>query len=178
MDLQARYEEVLRALAQGGRGLQKFTAAEAEELVHGLGTHPDQAVPLLCLLAHSAYPLRSAEGALLKFLSEGQDPAQLVMALNAARKHVIQGRFKDGDRLTPEFLDCLSKLLRHSDPEVVEWTLRTVEECGAQSILLKPAVLKLRPSIFSLWRASSRTILELVTLLERRWTPPDASQKR
>ena len=104
-------------------------------------------------------------------LQKNLGPQELIYLLNAARKHIILARFKDGQRLDMEFLEGLRHMLRHSDLEVVEWALRTVEECGAQAVLLAKDVRAVRPSVFSLWRARNRTILELVTLLQRRWDP-------
>lgn len=180
MDIKERYTEVVKALTNDGRALQRFTPEEIDELSQALlQSTDDQTEQVLCLITHAAYPHSEFEKPLLLFLNRGDVTAQnLIYGLNAARKHIIQARFKFGDRLELSFLELLRKLLQHSDEEVVEWCLRTIEECGNQSILLAQDVMKRRPSVFSLWRSQSRTILELVTLLQRRWEQPSDTQKR
>lgn len=171
MDIQARYQAVLSELALGGRGLQRLTSEEIDELIAAL--KGSAATPALCLITHAAFPDRRFEAPLLEYLQRGGLSAEeTVYALNAARKHIMQARFKEGLRLEGPFLERLRLLLAHPDLDVIEWVLRTIEECGGQSVIFAKDVARLRPSVFSLWRAKSRTILELVTLLQRRWGPP------
>lgn len=176
MDIQSRYQTVLTELKNGGRGLQKFSEQDIQDLIGHLETDRDK-IPALCLITHASHPSRHFEAPLLKCLQQELGPDEIIYALNAARKHIMQARFKEGFRLEMEFLENLRVLLHHSDLSVVEWTLRTVEECGAQGVLLATDVAQLRPSVFSLWRAQNRTILELVTFLLRRWNLPN-DQKR
>lgn len=180
MDIQSRYEKVLKELANHGRALQRYTPEDIEELSRALlECEEEKAEQVLCLINHAAYPHSEFEKPLLMFLRRKDLPAEhIVYGLNGARKHIIQARFKVGDRLELEFLELLRTLLQHSRDEVVEWCLRTIEECGNQSILLAQDVMRKRPSVFSLWRAQSRTILELVTLLQRRWDQPREAEKR
>lgn len=172
MELEARYRQILQELAAGGRGLVKLAPEEIDELNRVLASG-QQLIPALCLVSHSAYPVRDFEPVLLELMAAPLQPSEHVYVLNAARRHILQGRFKDGHRLELNFLERLRLLLRHPDPEVVEWALRTLEECGAQGVLLSSELEALRPSVFSLWRANKRTILELVTLLQRRWGTHD-----
>lgn len=180
MDIQSRYDAVLLELANEGRALQRYQIEEIEELsVNLLNSEKKQIEHILCLITHSAFPHLEFEKPLLTLLKRKELASEhIIYALNAARKHIIQARFKVGDRLDLEFLELLRGLLQHSNDEVVEWCLRTIEECGNQSILLAPDVMKKRPSVFSLWRAQSRTILELVTLLQRRWDQSRDNEKR
>jgi len=176
MDLEARYQVVLQELAKGARGLQRYSPEEVAQLREALQTSVSL-TPTLCLVTHAAYPERSFEPILLELMQKPLSSSEMVYVLNAARKHIMQARFKEGLRLDLDFLERLRSLLRNSDPEVIEWTLRTVEECGSQGVLLSKDVAAVRPKVFSLWRAQNRTILELVTLLQRRWNPTH-DQKR
>ncbi len=171
LDIPALHAETLAAIKAGGRGLRRFSPAEVAELSRALRGPAEELEGPLCLLVHSSHPEPAWEPPLLELLRRPLPAELIVYALNAARKHVVLARFKEGKRLDMDFLEILRELLGHPSAEVVEWTLRTVEECGAQGVLLRPQVSGARPPLWSLWRARSRTILELVTLLERRWAP-------
>jgi hypothetical protein len=169
LDLQKIHTDILAAHESGGRGLRRFNASEVQELLAALQTPATRSTAIM-VVAHSSHSERDLEAILQSLMGADLSTEDLVWLLNAARRHIIQGRFKEGERLTHEFLEALKALLHHRDGQVVEWTLRTVEECGAQGIVFRGELAKIRPRPWSLWRAQSRTILELVTYLERRWS--------
>lgn len=177
MDILQTYSEIMTQLREGGRGLRRWSPTELSELRTAL--EQEKFLPeTLCLVAHSASTERSLEEPLLKLLSSRKlSSTLLIHVLEACHKHVIQARFKEGLRLELSFLESLRPLLRHSELTVVEWALRTVEECGPQGVLLKSEVLAARPPFLGLWRAQNRTILELVTYLERKWAPHDSQTR-
>jgi hypothetical protein len=169
LDLLKAHADILSAHQSGGRGLKRFSPTEIQELILALNNPQDRHLAII-LVAHSSHSERELEATLLSLMSVDLSTEDLVWLLNAVRRHIIQGRFKEGERLTHEFLEALKALLYHRDGQVVEWALRTVEECGAQGIVFRPELAKIKPSFWFLWRAQSRTILELVTYLERRWS--------
>lgn len=174
LDLKLVHAEILAAHHAGGRGLRRFSPQEVEALNLSLKNSAEQHLAIM-LAAHSSHSERDLEGTLQNLMTSKLSTEDLVWLLNAVRRHIIQGRFKEGERLTHEFLEALKALLHHSDGQVVEWTLRTVEECDAQGIVFRAELAKIRPRPWSLWRAQSRTILELVTYLERRWAAREKS---
>jgi hypothetical protein len=97
--------------------------------------------------------------------------ALIVFAMNCARKHIIDARFQRGQRLDYEFLELLKKLLFHSNPEVVEWTLRLIESCGNQGVYFLKEFDKIKPPPWKWFNAHQRAVREIITLLERRWSP-------
>ena len=68
-------------------------------------------------------------------------------------------------------MKAIPPLLKHQDPEVVEWTLRTIESLGHQSIMLKEDVLKARPGITALFNKHKKNSQDLVDFLIKRWSP-------
>ncbi len=176
MILSDTYQSILAATRSGGRGLQRISEQDGQQLIAALRSpHATDRHQALFIAAHSAYPLRELEDALLALMTQPLPTADLVWLLNAVRKNIMQARFKEGERLSHEFLENLRQLLYHPQGAVVEWALRTVEECGAQGIVFRQDLAKIKPSLWSLWRAQNRTILELITFMERRWATREKS---
>lgn len=174
LDLAQVHAEIIKAHQADGRGLKRFSPSEVQELISALENPATRSMAIM-VVAHSSHSERDLENTLLSLMKSDLSTEDFVWLLNATRRHIIQGRFKEGERLTHEFLEALKALLHHPQGQVVEWALRTVEECGAQGIVFRAELAKIRPRPWSLWRAQSRTILELVTYLERRWSAREKS---
>lgn len=176
MNLSQVYQEIKAQAESGARGLRKFTPADWQAIESYLKKDDgEEREKALFVCVHSMNPNRELEATLLKLMTEKLSSRELVWLMNAVRKHIIQARFKDGDRLTHEFLEALRALLFHPDAAVVEWVLRTIEECGAQAIVFRGDLAKIKPSFWSLWSAEKRTLLELVTFIERKWPKSEKS---
>lgn len=171
MNIDDRYQSIMKGIEQGHRGLTRFTAFEMEELESALhGTRePEQLEKILCLIDHSTMPHPAFEKDLISILNSEIPDRLIVFALNASRKHILQARFNKGNRLEYNFLETLKRLLHHRNPEVVEWTLRTIEECGNQGVYFLREFDKIRPAPWKWFNAHQRAVRELITLLERRW---------
>jgi hypothetical protein len=170
-DLVATHATILSSLQNGGRGLVSFAAQDLPALKLALkSTDEVQKHQAIMVCAHLSHPQRELEDSILALMQTDLSAEDHIWLLNALRRNVLQGRFKDGERLTQEILEALRKKLYHRDLSVVEWALRTVEECGAQGIVFRGDLAKIKPSFWKLWQAQSRTVLELVTFLERRWS--------
>nr|MBA2405691.1 hypothetical protein [Bdellovibrionales bacterium] len=125
---------------------------------------------VLCLVDHNAVDYAPWEGIILKVLTKELPPRLMVFALNCARKHIIQARFKRGHRLHFDFLNILKQLLFSKSPEVVEWTLRTIEECGNQGVFFLQDFAKIKPPPWKWFNPHQRSVREIITMLERRWS--------
>lgn len=174
MDLQDRYQKIMKGIEQGHRGLTRFTADETRELENLLSEYRTkkqvtELEQVLCLIEHSSMPHHGFEADLLLILTSDLPDHIIIFALNAARKHILQARFNKGNRLEFDFLEALKRLLHHGNPEVVEWTLRTIEECGNQGVYFLAEFDKIRPAPWKWFNAHQRAVRELITLLERRW---------
>ena len=178
LDLPRAYAEIKASLQAGGRGLRRLSADEIMALEQSLkSTDPLIRHQAIMVAAHNSHSERDLEPTLIELMRSTLSAEDLVWLLNAARRHIIQGRLKDGDRLTHEFLEALKTLLHHKSGQVVEWTLRTVDECSAQGIVFRPELAKIKPSLWSIWNAQNRTILDLVTYLERKWSERETTNR-
>lgn len=169
-DLTALYQDIHQRAARGERALFKLTPELLSPLRTSLMASSGRNQALF-ILAHASHSERELEETFMKITPETLSSEEAVWLLNCYRKHIIHARFKDGDRLTHEFLARMREWLFHHDKAVVEWVLRTIDECSSQGIVFRPDLAKIKPSIWSLWRAESRTLLELITYLERKWSP-------
>jgi hypothetical protein len=174
MNIEDTYQKIISNLDGAARGLIRFKPEEIEYLTtylqrDDLLQNIEELEKVLCLLDHSASDHQPWEGALLKLLNQDLTPRLMVFTLNCARKHIIQARFKKGQRLHFDFLQTLKKLLFSSSPEVVEWTLRTIEECGNQGVFFLQDFDKIKPPPWKWFNPHNRAVREIITLLERRW---------
>lgn len=171
MNIDERYQSIMKGIEQGHRGLTRFTVSETEELESALSSaeQPSDLEKILCLIEHSSMPHQGFEKDLIKILNSDIPDRLVIFALNASRKHILQARFNKGHRLEFEFLETIKRLLHHRNPEVVEWTLRTVEECGNQGVYFLREFDKIKPAPWKWFNAHQRAVRELITLLERRW---------
>jgi hypothetical protein len=94
----------------------------------------------------------------------------IVFTLNCSRKHIIGARFQKGHRLSFEYLEALKKHLHSKSPEVQEWTLRTIEECGNQGVYFLREFDKIKPPPWKWFNSHQRAVREIIALLERRWS--------
>lgn len=169
-------KEIKSKLLQGGRGLTKFSEEDLDLLEHELERFSvgqqdwGYLADILFLLDHSTITDRRFEPGLISILKRHElDKDILIFALNASRKHIITARFKSGTRLDYTFLEPMQRLLYHPEPEVVEWVLRTIEECGNQGVYFLKDLDKIKPSPFKLFNKHYRAVREIIALLERRW---------
>jgi hypothetical protein len=175
MDIESLYQKILTNIDLGSRALIRFSQDEVEEISVQFHKELNQKNPegiekVLCLMDHSAADYSAWEPLIIKALNAELSPRLIVFALNCARKHILQARFKRGHRLDFDFLETLRKLLFSTDPEVVEWTLRTIEECGNQGVFFLKDFDKIKPPPWKWFNAHQRAVREIITLLERRWS--------
>lgn len=171
MDLEQTYQKILSEIEQGHRGLVRLSSDDLEELNTLLLSAPEKLEKTLCVVEHSATPYNKFETNLLEVLNTPISDPLIIFALNCARKHIVEARFQKGQRLEFNFLETLRKLLFHQNPEVVEWTLRLIEGCGNQGVYFLKDFDKIKPPPWKWFNAHQRAVREIITLLERRWSP-------
>ena len=171
MDIEGHYQKIITEIEQGHRALVRFNSQELETLRQELSKPlaSDRLEKVLCLVEHSATLYGAFEEALIKLLQQNLSDAQIIFALNCARKHIIQARGQKGQRLTFDFLETLKKYLYSHSPEVVEWTLRTIDECGPQGIYFLQEFDKIKPPPWKWFNKHQRSVREIIEMLERRW---------
>lgn len=175
MNIESLYQKIISRLESGSRALIRYSSEELEELTQIFEMslseeNPEKLEKVLCLIDHSAVDYSCWESSILKALGLDLPPRIMIFSLNCARKHIIQSRFKRGSRLDFEFLEILQKLLFSKSPEVVEWTLRTIEECGNQGVFFLKDFDKIKPPPWKWFNEHQRSVREIITMLERRWS--------
>jgi hypothetical protein len=177
MDVLSTYKKIIHEIGKGHRGLVRLSEEEitflSEELLKERLTEE-----ILCIMEHASLPSLKFEKNLLAFLNSSARDHLIVFALNCTRRHIIEARMVKGQRLEYHFLETLKKLLFHKNPEVVEWTLRLIEGCGNQGIYFLQEFDKIKPPPWKWFNSHHRAVREIITLLERRWSPLEKSSAK
>lgn len=177
MNVEEYYSNILKEIELGHRGFVRLTSDELSELNDLLETSDTKTLEkVLCIVEHSITLNLKFESNLLKVLNSDIPDNLIIFALNAARRHIVEAKFQRGHRLDFDFLETLKKLLHHNNPEVVEWTLRLIEGCGNQGIYFSKEFDKIKPPPWKWFNAHQRAVREIITLLERRWSPDEKSK--
>lgn len=170
MDLKQVFEKIQSEISQGSRALQKLDSQTLKDLNQALASSEgDELSQLIFIANHLSHSERNLTEALVSLLKKDLPVKDTIILLNAARLHVIDGAFKAGERLSLEFLEVLRGKLYHKRPEVREWALRIVDQCGSQSIVFRADLAKIKPRPWQFFKAEWRVVLELITFIERKW---------
>lgn len=93
----------------------------------------------------------------------------LIYTLAASQKHVVGEALKSGVMIPAVYFDHLKKILETKNPEVLEWTLRTIESMGPLSLRLQKEVRTLKPSLLKLFNEHQKAAFSIVDFLEKEW---------
>ena len=171
MQLLNRYKKTIEALSKGHRFQEIVSDELSLELHQQLSIDAKYLNEALCVLQNTSSFLPQLEPHLLSLLKQASDSDLVIHALNASRKHIIEAKQRDGQRLDFEFLDLLKKLLQHKNWEVKEWVVRTIDECGSQALFFKEDLKSIYPSkmgmITNQHKRHIRGIIDLMTISGR-----------
>lgn len=126
-------------------------------------------LPLLCILEHSKTGSFKFKTPVIKTLKTRSESKLLLHTLSTSQKVIIEESQRKGERIPGDYILSLKYPLAHSDPEVIEWTLRTIEACSSQSILLKDDVLELKRKAFNIFNKHKKACQQIINYLEKRW---------
>lgn len=169
------YQETLEKLKKEIRPIIQLSAEEIEICLETWNSLLEQEAPekdffpLLCILDHAKRGSLKFSQPIKATLENRTEKELLLHTLSASHKVIIEECQRQGDRIPGDFILALKTTLDHSSPEVVEWTLRTIEALGHQSILLKEEVIKRRPGLSSLFNKHRLASQQLVDYLIERW---------
>jgi hypothetical protein len=173
MDIQQRYDDIVQRLQKGIRVLDKLQSEEVAFLKNALAENKDneeELKKLLCITENTRTFAGNLEPELVALLNNHNLSTDvLIYTLNASRKHSIAAKMKEGNRLSSDFLMALVKLLSHQDPEVVEWTLRVIDETGPQQVFFYKTIKEIKPSFSWIFNKHKRNIVQLVDMFHKRW---------
>jgi len=177
MDINAKYQETLDLLKVGKRPFVKLEDQELKFLAqywNELNTRnaPEaDFLPILCLADHLTRSHQALNSPLVYTLEKRKEENLLVYSLSASFKIIIEECIRQSERIPFAFLKALKTPLNHESWDVLEWSLRVVDQLGAQSIFLKNEVLARRPSLLQKLNPKTKNINELINMLECRWSP-------
>ncbi|MAF78554.1 MAG: hypothetical protein CME60_10345 [Halobacteriovoraceae bacterium] len=176
-DIQTKYNETLDLLKAGKRPLIKleeeeliFLAKKWQEL-NEQNAAEIKFYPILCIADHLTRSHEELVAPLVKTLEQREEVNLLVYTLSASFKVIIEDCQKKNERIPFSFLNALKKPLQHKDLEVLEWTLRVIDQLGPQGIFLKAETLGRKPGFMQKLNPKAKNIFELIGMLEKRWSP-------
>ena len=124
---------------------------------------------ILCILDNAQNMTSELNELFIKTLEKVRDQDLLIYALAASQKHVIGESLRSGKMISSEYFDKLKVLLNNKNPEVVEWTLRTIESMGPLSLRLVKEVRSVKFSFFKFFNQHQKSSSQLISLMENQW---------
>lgn len=172
-NLDQHYNECIEKLKAGSRPQIKLTI----ELIESLISEWDKALSngnneninkILCLLDNSQSTTKAFDTRLIDLLESGKGEI-LVFALSVVQKQTIAQSQKSGVMFDMRLLEALKSLLKIEDPELKEWTLRTIESLGPLSLRLKKEILEAKPSFLSLFNSHNKNSAQIIDFMQKDW---------
>jgi hypothetical protein len=173
------YQETIEKLKNGQRPQIKLTPELLSEmkleweksLASGIdkATQNETIKKILCILDNSQNSTSELNDLFFQTLKQIKDHELIIYCLAASQKHVIADGLKTGKVMSYEFFEILKTLLQDKNPEVKEWTLRTIESLGPLSLRLKQEVLKAKPGFMKIFNQHQKASAQLIDYLENEW---------
>lgn len=176
MNYQELYTQIIEKLQKNERPLIKLTP----ELVAELKTEWQKAIAeinidesalkkILCILDNTQNMTSELNELFIRTFEKVRDQDLLVYALAASQKHVIGESLRTGNMISSAYFEQLKELLKSKNPEVVEWTLRTIETMGPLSLRLVKEVRAVKPGIFKFLNQHQKYSAQIIELMEKQW---------
>lgn len=128
---------------------------------------------ILCILDHTQKASSIFDELIQDSFKKINKTELIIYLLSVSQKHLIQKKFLEGNPIPKSFFESLRYLLEtgQDNPEILEWTLRTIEQLGNQSIKLREDVLKIKPTWGALFNSNKKASKQIIEMLEKRWAP-------
>lgn len=175
MDIQKAYAQIIDQLKNDGRGFVKLTNEEIDFLNNSLtlNTSPLELEQIFCILAHDLnfHPqICEKLFEILPNFDHKSDKDLIIFGLSALRRHHFEARSRLGDPVTTNYLKIIEMFLLSKEAELVEWSLRSIEELGGQGRYFIPHLKKIEPTRFSLiFNTHKRHIYDILNILKVRF---------
>jgi hypothetical protein len=186
------YDKIIQEIEQDRRPLLKFSDEEIETILiefsncfqiqnlekMNLKEIENNLSMFFCLLTNTQTTSKTFQSILIKsqeilkksYLDKTKKVDLIVMFFSSLMKQFIDHSQKTSDRYPDWLYETLRYYLNHHDPEVLEWTLRTIESMGHESFKFRDDIKKLRPSLLKIFNTHQRYAFEIVELLEKQWS--------
>ena len=174
MNLQECYSQILEKLKRGERPLIKLSVDDLNELKNlwDQTSERESVHKILCVLDNTQTLSSLFDDHIIECLAPSNDEETIIFTLSVASKHIMSHRMRSGDPVPVSFIDTLGELLAHKNPEVLEWSLRTIAELGRAAKRLRPLLIKHRPGFSAIFNVHKRHAQEIIDLIERTWQGP------
>ncbi len=180
MNYKELYQDTIQKLKRGERPLIKLTQELIDELksewhkaISGDSIDEVALKQILCILDNtqnmSAQFNEHFFMTLEKLNAKLKDGDLLIYTLSASQKHIVGEALKSGVMISEVYFIHLKTLLKNKNPEVQEWTLRTIESMGPLSMRLKKEVLDAKPGFIKLFNQHLNSSSQIIELLEKQW---------
>ncbi len=169
------YLDIMAKLKAHQRPLLKLTPELIEELSidwqKALNEPIDKQglLEILCILDNTQNTSNAFNELFIITFEKCTHSDQLIHALAASQKHLVAQSLKSGVMLPQAYFDCLKNLLKNKNPEVIEWTLRTIEAMGPLSLRLKLEVRAAKPGLTKFFNPHQKSAAQIIELLEKQW---------
>lgn len=124
---------------------------------------------IFCILDNTQNYTSELNDLFFQTLSKIRDHELLIYALAASQKHVVNESLRTGAMIPTAYFERLKELLKNKNPEVLEWTLRTIESMGPLSMRLKNEVREAKPNFLKFLNAHQKSAGQIIELLENQW---------
>ncbi len=175
VNLDAFYQNFMLQLKSGQRPSVELSKTQVrslcrqweEEVPDGLNC--EYLRPWLALLGHCRKGYFEFQKIVIGILHTVQDAELVLFALAAFEKHIVGFYQRKGERIPGQIVEELKIPLGHPHPQVVLWTLGTIEQLGPQRAILRSALLERMPGIWKMVWPTERAIRQkLKALLARK----------
>ncbi len=167
MNVSECFSDILERLKRGERPLIKLAPEELNSLLNfwqqaQSEQRPQDVHKVLCILDNTQTLSPLFDELIIGTLENPVDDETLIFTLSVASKHIMAYRMRAGEQIPGKFIDALGVLLAHKNPEVLEWSLRTIAELGRAARRLRPLILKHRPGFSAIFNTHKRHAQEIV----------------
>ncbi|MDO9181749.1 MAG: hypothetical protein Q7U04_05045 [Bacteriovorax sp.] len=176
MNYQELYNQIIEKLKKHERPLIKLTpelVAELKSEWHKalMSAKTDDTVikKILCILDNTQNMTSELNEEFIATFEKIKDQDLLIYTLAASQKHVIGESLRSGTMISAVYFEKLKELLKNNNPEVVEWTLRTIETMGPLSLRLVKDVRAIKPGIFKFLNQHQKSSSQIIELMEKQW---------
>jgi hypothetical protein len=124
---------------------------------------------ILCILDNTQNMTSEFNGLFIETFEKVRDKNLLIFTLAASQKHVIGESLRTGNIISYQYIEKLKELLKNKNPEIVEWTLRTIETMGPLSARLSKEVREVDLGIFTFLNKHQKSSSQIISLLLKQW---------
>ncbi len=138
---------------------------------HSLESLDNQRInSIMCVLDHTRHCYDLFDDHFYQSLESNLEDTTLVFTLGASWKHMLGRWSRSGDRITTRYIEILRKFLNSKNHELVEWSLRTIDQIGPQGRLLQKEISQNKMKLKSFINPRAKAITQLVEMFEKRWS--------